>query len=288
MESQVRLIEPKTPISPSRQLTTTRLVFMLSLVVLYILTVMVYFIIEHQYGHASVFSIIIRPLPVLYLILILPIYATITKKTRVYILFIAFGMIFCILGDILTIVDDAYQLTDTTTNVPITQGKSTMFIVGMAGYLIGKFCYTVSFSVGVGKISKWKLLYALPFYVFGAAILAMVLPKIRQDFGLFVVYQIVESTMGWRALALTGGFPGSDRAKLLLWFSVVGACCFITGDTLLVLDVFYAPFKDAQMYYQGAYWLAQLLVAFSVPRRLTESDYLFKFIHDDSNVVINS
>lgn len=102
---------------------------------------------------------------------------------------------------------------------------------------------------------------------------ALVYAKVQFSLVLFVIDSFVTSTMGWRALALTSGFPGSDRAKLLLWLSVVGAALWMSSDTLRIISAYYHPMAPSRFLTPMLYYLGQLANTFSVPRRLTRSDY---------------
>jgi uncharacterized membrane protein YhhN len=118
-----------------------------------------------------------------------------------------------------------------------------------------------------------RLILCVPFYAFCGAIIALIYDKITISLVLFVIDEFVTSTMGWRALALTSGFPGSDRAKLLLWLSVVGAALWMASDTLITINAYYNPIPGSMYVAPLVYYVAQLAFAFSVPRRLTKSDY---------------
>lgn len=135
------------------------------------------------------------------------------------------------------------------------------------------FTHILSEGITYLQGAPLRLILCVPFYAFCGAVIALIYDKITFSIVLFVIDEFVTSTMGWRGLALTSGFPGSDRAKLLLWLSVVGAALWMSSDTLRIVNTYYNPIPGATTVAPLLFYLAQLAFAFSVPRRLTKSDY---------------
>jgi len=257
-------------------MSSLRLALVLGIVALYILAVVGYitglrFLL---FEHHQWLLYVDKPIPLSLLLILLPVYSAYNRKTFAYILLIFFGLIWCLAGDIISMFQPSvpYAKHPQRDNLEITKGDK-VFIYGMLCYMIGKGFYTVAFTVGVGKEIRVRFLHSIPFYAFGAMVITLVYAEIGNGFSYLVVYIFVECTMGWRALALTAGFPGSDRAKLLLWTSAVGSALLLAADTLTIYNAYYQPLHGATYASAGIYWLGQLLVAISVPRRLPKTDY---------------
>jgi len=246
-------------LSPGRRSSPLRRLLMAVLLSVFVLCMMSYILGVHYLGLDHWFLFMDRPLPVFILMLLVPIYGEYNKKTITYVVWIEIGLLFCLVADVILLFNN--------------RETNHLMTYGLSANMLGKICYTVAFTVGVGKEFKLKLLLCVPYYAFGGLILFLVYPKILNQFIYFLIYVFFECTMGWRALTLTSEFPGSDRTKLLLWFSAVGAALFIASDTLIILNEFYMPLNGEVYYASLIYWLAQLFIAFSVPRRLTKSDY---------------
>jgi len=297
-------------LAPGRRMSKFRIILIILLVILYLSIVLTYIIcMRYQVltQHPWVLYVT-KPLPLTLLLVLVPLYAEYNRKTLMYAIWIYLGLICCLVGDVILMfqssipyaknIANAYDFsvsnTNTHTNSITKLGSSSdanpdsqsrdrdakIFIYGMLCYMIGKCFYTIAFTIGVGKIFRFKILHSIPFYAFGAMVVALVYTEIGDDFAYLVVYVFVECTMGWRALALTSGFPGSDRAKLLLWLSVVGSAMLMAADTLSIYNAYYEPLRGASFFACGIYWLGQLLIIFSIPRRLTNSDYwLYHFTY---------
>jgi len=173
-----------------------------------------------------------------------------------YTSFVVAGLLCCFVSDII-----------------FAAAQSDESVYGVSVALMAKVCYTIAFTLGVGKGAPLRLILCVPFYAFCGAVIGLIYDKITISIVLFVIDEFVTSTMGWRALALTSGFPGSDRAKLLLWLSVVGAALWMASDTLFIVNAYYNPIPGSVYVAPLIYYIAQLAFAFSVPRRLAKSDY---------------
>jgi len=268
-------------LAPGRRMSKIRLAIVLFLVFLYTLLSISY-IICLRYNVFDLHRWVMytnKPLPLALLLVLVPIYSEYNKKSIMYTVWILVGITFCLAGDVILM----FQVAMPYSKHPVIEEGSEpyndqskdakLFMYGMLCYMIGKCFYALAFTIGVGKEFKFKLLHSIPFYAFGGLLIVLVYSEIGSDFSYLVVYVFVECTMGWRALALTSSFPGSDRSKLLLWLSVVGSALLMAADTLDVYNAYYAPLRGANFVANGIYWAGQLLIALSVPRRLTNSDY---------------
>jgi len=246
-------------LSPGRRSSPLRILLIVILISLFVLSCLSYITGQYYLGPKHWFIYLNKPLPIFILLFLLPIYGEYYKKTLMYSVWIEIGLLFCWVSDLIMMFNN----------------EETNHLVGygLAASLIGKICYTVAFTVGVGKEFKFKFPLSIPFYAFGGLILFLIRHQITQQFVYFVIYVFFECSMGWRSLALTSEFPGSDRTKLLLWFSAVGSALLIASDTLVILNEFNTPLAGEVYYASLIYWSAQLFIALSVPRRLTRSDY---------------
>jgi len=243
-------------IAPERRMTPLRQLCVALLLMLFFALILAHCTALRFLPDSETYVRVDRPLPVLVLILIVCIYAERSKKTLPYTSFVLGGLVLSLAADIV---------------FGATYDEENVF--GMSVALSAKVFYTVGFTFGVGKGAPFKLILCVPFYAFCGAVIALVYQQVKVDMVLFILNLFVTSTMGWRALALTSSFPGSDRAKLLLWLSVVGAALWMCSETLRILNEYFSAMDSAVYLIPMTYYLAQLGCAFSVPRRLTRSDY---------------
>lgn len=261
-------------LSPGRRMTKTRLLIVLVLVCLYALTSATYVLgmkfLNHGRSEWVVYAL--RPLPLTLLLVVVPVYAEYNKKTLMYAIWIFIGLVCCLAGDILFLLNIEVPYANSSDG-GVNHTGDVIFIYGLLCYMLGKLFYTVAFTIGVGKEHSLKIFHSIPFYAYGGMVIALVYTQIGDEFAYLVIYMFVSSTMGWRALALTSSFPGSDRARLFLWLSVVGSAMLIACDTLVIYDAYYRALQGYLYYVTSIYLCGQLLITFSVPRRLTYSDH---------------
>ncbi len=131
------------------------------------------------------------------------------------------------------------------------------FLPGLASFLVAHIGYVAAFASRSGLQATWG--GALPFLLYGAAMLLILWPYLGRMKAPVIGYMIVISLMGWQALEqwlATGQF-----AALLALF---GAGLFIVSDSALAVARFRKPFPGVQVLVLGTYYLAQWLIALSI------------------------
>ncbi|KAF2075781.1 hypothetical protein CYY_002914 [Polysphondylium violaceum] len=248
-----------------------------------------------------------RPLVLVPLLIILPLYALNNAKTIKYSLFIAVAICLSIVGDCLY----SFQISVIDSSMSEIY-KEMIYFFYLVFYMLSKLFYTVAFIVGIGKRIKIRLFQAIPFYTYAATLVLLVVfsktiapmiitPSNIPESGfslealstsssstsslvdidpthlsLIIIYSFVEATLMWRAVSLTSSFPGSNPTRLLLWLNVLGSLVFCITDTLILINQFYYRLNGIFYYSTGGIWLGHALIAFSTPRRLDVREYIFK------------
>lgn len=243
--------------TPERRMTPVRQLLVALLLTLFFVLMIAYCASLSNLPDSKTFLQVDRPFPVVVLVAIVFVYADMrSRKTIAYTMCVLGGLVLCAAADVVFAANDDDNST-----------------AGVIVNLTAKTLFTIGFTLGVGKGAPLRLLLCVPFYAFCGAVIALVYDKVEMHMVLYVIDQFISGTMGWRALALTSGFPGSDRSKLLLYLSVVGAALWLCSETLQTVNAYYSPMSSAIYLVPITYYLALTMLAFSVPRRLTRSDY---------------
>ncbi|GAM19635.1 hypothetical protein SAMD00019534_028100 [Acytostelium subglobosum LB1] len=300
------LYTPPPRLIPSLPFTFHRALTVVILVVIYVALITTYFVVYpliDQSNFALNLFLIIRPVPALALIGIIPLYGINDTKTWRYSMFIALGLMTSIVADIFFSVD--VHLLSSTSSL---HAALVVYYMMLTFTLVSRVLYTVAFVLGIGKNIRKRLPYAVPIYCFCATMVLMIvfskqiapvlirwhnpIPNTDNDsisssfdqsaidptsLALVIIYGIVEATLLWRAVALTSSFPGSNPTKILLWLSVLGSTVFCIADTLTVVSLYYYPLDGIFYLSTGGYWLGHILIVFSIPRRMEVRDYLAKY-----------
>lgn len=132
-----------------------------------------------------------------------------------------------------------------------------LFALGLASFLVAHICYTVAFAHG--RERGLGLVYALPFAVFGCAMLVYLWPRLAMLKPAVALYVLAIQVMAWQAVAT---YAATRRTGALL--AAIGACVFLVSDSLLALDRFRGHFRGASLGVMATYYLAQALIASSV------------------------
>jgi uncharacterized membrane protein YhhN len=135
------------------------------------------------------------------------------------------------------------------------------FVQGLVSFLLAHLCYIAAFTFEAGAASvtaERRLLYAVPFLLYGGLMLRVLLPGTGRMLWPVIVYMVVIIWMAWQALNRWAGTgqEGSGHA-----FS--GALLFVVSDSILALNRFRRPFPSAQTYVMSTYFMAQWLIALS-------------------------
>ncbi|HEX8142808.1 MAG TPA: lysoplasmalogenase [Pyrinomonadaceae bacterium] len=130
------------------------------------------------------------------------------------------------------------------------------FIAGLLSFLLAHLCYIAAFIFEGAHTAG--LLYAIPFIVYGALMLRVLLPGLGSMRAPVIVYMLVIMLMAWQALNrwMTTGQEGSAAA-------FAGALLFVVSDSILAVNRFKRRFPTAQLYVMSTYFMAQWLTALS-------------------------
>jgi len=136
---------------------------------------------------------------------------------------------------------------------------SDRFIQGLVSFLLAHLCYIAAFTFeGGAAVTTASMLYALPFLVYGALMLRVLLPGLGRMKAPVIVYMVVIMLMAWQALNRWAG-TGQEGSGLAL----LGALLFVVSDSILALNRFRRPFPSAQLLVMSTYFMAQWLIALS-------------------------
>lgn len=130
------------------------------------------------------------------------------------------------------------------------------FIQGLISFLLAHLCYITAFTFDGGE--ERRLLYAIPFLLYGAVMLGLLLPGLGRMKTPVVIYMLIILLMAWQALNRWAG-TGPEGSAL----AFTGALLFVVSDSILALNRFKRPFASAQTYVMSTYFTAQWLIALS-------------------------
>jgi uncharacterized membrane protein YhhN len=132
-----------------------------------------------------------------------------------------------------------------------------LFVPGLLAFLLAHASYTAAFVAARPHLLPAR---AVPFLVYGIAVLLV----LRNGLGPMAlpvgVYVAVICTMMWRAAARLGD-PASPATGP--WLGLAGALAFAVSDTLIAFDRFHAPIPGAALPIMVLYWLGQWGIAAS-------------------------
>lgn len=162
------------------------------------------------------------------------------------------AMFFCLAGDILL----------------LAQGKDEIFfILGLLAFLVGHVLYILAYRQLQWKdrsgelMGTQKMRYAFPVILVGTGLLVVLIPGLAHLVVPVIAYSIVLMLMVITAIFRYGRTsPGSFVLVL------IGAIFFMTSDSLLAVNKFYAPFDFAAPLIMLTYCLAQYLIVEGVLR----------------------
>ncbi len=131
------------------------------------------------------------------------------------------------------------------------------FVLGLASFLVTHLCYSVAFFTGFSTTGI--VFIALPLAIYAVGLYLFLFPKLsslKLPVSLYMlaimlmVYQAAE-----RYLAL------KDEASLIAF---IGTILFLVSDSILAINKFKRPFKQADALVLATYYAAQWLIAFSL------------------------
>jgi uncharacterized membrane protein YhhN len=135
------------------------------------------------------------------------------------------------------------------------------FIAGWGAFLLAHLAYIAAFVSDGGLYrSPWLLLAGL---LYGLLLLRYLWPYLRRLRFPAAVYMLVIVIMAWQAAGRIAQGPVGQGAGLSGWLALSGAALFVASDSILTVNRFARPFRNARLIYMSAYYLAQWLIALS-------------------------
>ncbi|XP_065084802.1 lysoplasmalogenase TMEM86A [Ochlerotatus camptorhynchus] len=202
---------------------------------LFFVTFILYFSLIGLTERSTIESTILKCLPIVSLWIFVLLTGFKLKKSHRYKHLILIGLIFSCSGDILLNYD--------------------LFEAGMAGFGVAQIFYISAF--GFHPVKPW---FALPLYGLGATAVGFMFDNLPLVIKICLpIYGILLLTMCWRSLARI------DSAKNILRMTCgVGSILFMISDSIIAIDKFYTPIRNAQVAIMVTYYVAQFGIALSV------------------------
>lgn len=133
------------------------------------------------------------------------------------------------------------------------------FVAGLLSFLIAHLCYIYAFSIGA-PFPAAPLLW-LPWFAAGGAVVLVVWRGVKPALrGAVVAYVVVIAAMAGQA---TGRWQSVGGEAALA--AALGAALFVVSDSVLAINRFRRAFRAERVLTLGTYWMAQLLIALSIP-----------------------
>lgn len=139
--------------------------------------------------------------------------------------------------------------------------RREFLLQGLLCFLVTHVAYITAF-LGRQRPLGERLEYRIPVAVFGAVLLAVMLPGLG---GLLL--PVIVYTVAIIAMALLAA--GVERRPGRVWF---GAALFLIADSLIGVDRFIAPIPYAEIVIVGLYTIAQFLIFTGMLRGFDESE----------------
>ncbi|EAL61919.1 hypothetical protein DDB_G0290977 [Dictyostelium discoideum AX4] len=130
-----------------------------------------------------------RPVVLVPLIFIIPLYGLNDRKTSKYSFFIGIALVLNIIGDCIY----SIQINDQLENVANSSGgggtdgdtnsrqenqnlllNEMMYLFSLIFYMCSRLMYTIAFLIGIGKNIKPRLFHSIPFYVYSATLILLI------------------------------------------------------------------------------------------------------------------
>lgn len=165
--------------------------------------------------------------------------STASHTAESYRLWIVVGLLFCLAGDIC-----------------LLYSGERWFLGGLSNFLVGHLLFIAAFLDGVGMPT-------LPWWsVFWAAALPVVVFIVPRTGALKIPVMIYMTVIGLMALAALARYHALGDVHALL--ALIGASVFMLSDSALAVRQFFGPYRLAQPLILSSYWLAIVLIAWSI------------------------
>lgn len=168
-----------------------------------------------------------------------------TPVSRRYQLWVAFGLLLCLAGDVLLLPPwDA-------------------FVPGLACFLLAHLMFFAAFGEGVQRPAWMPAMLAS--FVAGVLVMAWLWTDLPDPLRIpVVVYTAVISLMAGQAIGRAWRLRGRGEHSVTAAYAAFGALVFVLSDTLLAYDRFHAPLPLAALWILGSYYVAIACIARSV------------------------
>lgn len=152
---------------------------------------------------------------------------------------IILGLAFSMLGDIMLML------------------PSDKFLHGLASFLMAHILYLIAFISD--SAFPVNYLYLIPGLIIATILLRTLLPRVGGKTVPVVIYSLILVLLLWQSMGrLELSFSHSSLVAL------IGSLIFITSDVTLVYNRFVEKYRDGQIYVLSTYYIAQLLIAYSI------------------------
>jgi uncharacterized membrane protein YhhN len=139
------------------------------------------------------------------------------------------------------------------------------FVAGLVAFLIAHLLYIAAFVQLGAHVTAW---IALPFLVYAAVLLRIVLPHVQRRLKLpVIVYAAALTVMAWQACERAWAARSATPAEIVGFGGVLaaaGAVLFVASDSALAVNRFVRQFRGADALVLGTYFAAQTLIALSI------------------------
>jgi len=196
------------------------------LALLAILAIGLYFF--GQYSGNYLLRLIVKPVPVVVFLILLP-------RDSKYRKYIFFGLLFSVIGDMLL------------------EWSPNFFVFGLVAFLTGHIAYILAF------FTRSKKMLGIPLILlasYGIGIYWTLSPNLGEMAIPVLAYIIVILIMAWRAFA-------QSKFNRYAIFAVIGALLFVLSDSLIAIDKFHTSIPFARYFIMTLYWGAQSLIFYS-------------------------
>lgn len=190
--------------------------------------------IKAKYRDAKIAEYIFKPGTTLLIILV----AILGNTSGNYKTAIITGLVFSLFGDIFLMLDES------------------KFIMGLVSFLLAHIAYIFAFNISV---SNYNVSLIFPFMIYGYLIFQYLSPGLKEMKIPVIVYLVIILLMG--TSAANRYYFNRDILNL---YAFSGSLLFMASDSTLAINKFRNKFYLAELIILTTYYIAQLLIAFSV------------------------
>jgi len=136
--------------------------------------------------------------------------------------------------------------------------NSVFFLLGLSAFLLAQVSYIIFFhGIRMREYLRGNALLLLPVVVYYSALISVLSPFLG---GLKVPVQIYGVVLSFMWMLAMHTMLGKNR-RAGVWMTI-GAILFVTSDSLLAFNKFYAPWNHAEAAIMLTYGLAQMFITY--------------------------